>query len=187
MPLYAGAEPIELDQVISYLNSIETLGADFRQVNHDGSISKGLLYIKKPGRLRMAYASPDTTVVIVNDEFVTILDSKNSGSHQRLSISNNPLRLLLSSKFELNSEDSIVDFNSKNLKTTIIVSDRKNKNLGTLEIIFNNKPLIFEQWLLTNSLNEKVVVNLSNILVGDAFQDTLFDPGFEFNKITNKP
>ena len=28
---------------------------------------------------------------------------------------------------------------------------------------------------------------VSNILVGDAFQDTLFDPGFEFNKITNKP
>ena len=103
MPLYAGAEPIELDQVISYLNSIETLGADFRQVNHDGSISKGVLYIKKPGRLRMAYASPDTTVVIVNDEFVTILDSKNSGSYQKLSISNNPLRLLLSSTFELNS------------------------------------------------------------------------------------
>ena len=71
MPLYAGAEPIELDQVISYLNSIETLGADFGQVNHDGSTSKGVLYIKKPGRLRMVYASPDTTVVIVNNEFVT--------------------------------------------------------------------------------------------------------------------
>ena len=49
MPLYAGAEPIELDQVISYLNSIETLGADFRQVIHDGSISKGVFYIIKPG------------------------------------------------------------------------------------------------------------------------------------------
>ena len=121
----------------------------------------------------------------MNDKFVTILDAKNSGSHQKFSISNNPLRLLLSSKLELNTEDSIVDFNSNNLKTTIIVSDRKNKNLGTLEIIFNNKPLIFEQWLLTNSLNEKVVVNLSNISVGDEFKDTLFDPGFEFNKITN--
>ena len=187
MPLYAGAEPIELDQVISYLNSIETLGADFRQVNHDGSISKGVLYIKKPGRLRMAYASPDTTVVIVNDEFVTILDAKNSGSHQKLSISNNPLRLLLSSEIELNTKDSIVDFNSKNLKTTIIVSDRKNKNLGTLEIIFNNTPLIFEKWLLTNSLKEKVVVNLSSISVGDDFKASLFDPSSELNKITNKP
>jgi len=187
MPLYASAEPIELDQVISYLNSIETLGADFRQVNHDGSISKGALYIKKPGRLRMAYASPDTIVVIVNDEFVTILDAKNSTSRQKLSISKNPLRLLLSSELELNTDDSIVDFNSNNLKTTIIVSDQKNTNQGTVEIIFNNKPLSFEKWLITNSLNEKIVVHLSNILVGDEFKDSLFDPVFEFNKSTNKP
>ena len=187
MPLYAGAEPIELDQVISYLDSIETLGADFRQVNHDGSISKGVLYIKKPGRLRMVYASPDTTVVIVNNEFVTILDARNSASYQKLSISNNPLRLLLSSELELNLEDSIIDFNSSNLKTTIIVSDKKNTDQGALEIILNNKPLIFEKWVLTNSFNEKIVVNLSNILVGDEFKDSLFDPVLEINKSTNKP
>jgi len=187
IPVYANAEPIELDQVISYLNSIETLGADFGQVNHDGSTSKGVLYIKKPGRLRMVYASPDTTVVIVNNEFVTILDARNSASYQKLSISNNPLRLLLSSELELNLEESIIDFNSSNLKTTIIVSDKKNTDQGALEIILNNKPLIFEKWVLTNSFNEKIVVNLSNILVGDEFKDSLFDPVLEINKSTNKP
>lgn len=187
MPLYAGAGPVELDQIISYLNSIETLGADFRQLNHDGSISKGMLYIKKPGKFRMTYAPPDNSVVIARDDFVTIINKNNNGSFQKLSIEKNPFRLLLSSELELDMDNMTIDFNSDNLWTKIIVSDLKNINQGTLEIIFNNNPLNLKKWLFTNSLNEKVTVHLTNISVADELQDILFDPNIELNNMTNRP
>ena len=44
-----------------------------------------------------------------------------------------------------------------------------------------------KKWLLTNSLNEKVTVNLTNLFVPDELRDSLFDPIIEFNKNTNKP
>lgn len=187
IPLCAGAGSVDLDQIIFYLNNVKTLSADFEQVNHDGSISNGVLYLKKPGKFRMTYASPDTTDIFVKNSLVTILDLRKGGAYQKLSIRKNPLRHLLFSKFESNTNDKIVDFNSNDLKTTILLSDPKNTDQGTLEIIFKNKPLIFESWLVTNSLNEKVMVNLKNILVGEEFSDSLFDPGIEFNKITDKP
>lgn len=187
LPIFAAAEPVDLDKIISHLNSIRILGADFKQVNHDGSISLGSLYLKKPGKFRMVYSPPDTSVVIVRDDFVTIFDKKNNGSYHKLSIEKNPFRFLLFSKLELNMDKITIDFNSDNLKTKIIVSDSTNINQGTLEIIFINKPLTIKKWLLTNSLNEKVTVNLTNLFVPDELRDSLFDPIIEFNKNTNKP
>jgi len=186
-PIFAAAEPVDLDKIISYLNSIRTLGADFRQVNNDGSASVGSLYIKKPGKFRMTYAPPDTSVVIVRDDYVTIFDKKNNSSYQKLSIEKSPFRILLSSELELDMDYMTIDFDSDNVRTKIIVSDTNTNNQGTLEIIFNNKPLALKKWLLTNSLNEKITVNLTNLFVPDALQDSLFDPNIEFNKNTNKP
>lgn len=187
LPLFAAAEPVDLDKIISYLDSMKTLRANFTQVNQDGSTSAGALYIKKPGKLRMTYEPPDNSVVIVRDEFVSIFDGKNNGLYQKLSIENNPFRLLLSSAHEMNLDSMTIDFNSNDSRTKITVSDSKNIDQGVLEIIFNNRPLTLEHWLLTNSLNEKVTVHLTNLSVIDELQDSLFDPSIELNKMPNKP
>jgi len=187
LPLPTSAQNVDLSQIISYLESIKSLGAQFRQVNHDGSISTGTLYIKKPGKLRMTYASPETYIIIVNGEYITILDMKNVGFNQKLSIKKNPLRLLLSSKLELDLNESIIALKSNQSKTTIIVSDTNNANKETLKVIFNTNPLIFEKWIYINSLNEKIAVELTNIDTGNDFNDSLFDPIAVSNIDINKP
>ena len=52
LPFPAAAEKISLATLSSYLNSLTTVESDFTQVNSDGSISTGKIYINRPGRVR---------------------------------------------------------------------------------------------------------------------------------------
>jgi hypothetical protein len=50
--------------ISAYLNGLTTVEADFTQVNSDGTISTGKIYIKRPGRVRFEYGPPDRSLVI---------------------------------------------------------------------------------------------------------------------------
>ena len=47
--LPAFAEPLSLNAISAYLNTIKSAGADFTQINDDGTISVGKILIKRPG------------------------------------------------------------------------------------------------------------------------------------------
>ena len=54
LPLPAAAEKLSLATLSKYLNGLTTGEADFTQVNSDGTISTGKIYIKRPGRIQSA-------------------------------------------------------------------------------------------------------------------------------------
>ncbi len=57
--LSSAAEQLPLSAVSSYLNSLKTAEGEFTQINDDGSISTGTIYIKRPGKVRFEYNAPD--------------------------------------------------------------------------------------------------------------------------------
>ena len=79
----ATAEKLPLNAISSYLNSLKTAQGDFTQINDDGSISTGTIYIKRPGKVRFEYNAPDTGIVIAGSNTVVIYDKK---SNQPLSL-----------------------------------------------------------------------------------------------------
>ena len=52
MAFPALADKIPLNEISRYLNSLKTAQAGFTQVNNDGSISTGTVYIQRPNRVR---------------------------------------------------------------------------------------------------------------------------------------
>ena len=48
----AFADKIPLATLSAYLNGLTTAQAKFTQVNSDGSLSTGTIYIRRPGRVR---------------------------------------------------------------------------------------------------------------------------------------
>ncbi|NDW60391.1 outer membrane lipoprotein carrier protein LolA, partial [Yangia sp. PrR004] len=51
------AEKLSLNEISAYLNSFATAQADFTQVNDDGSLTTGQLYLRSPGKVRFEYAN----------------------------------------------------------------------------------------------------------------------------------
>jgi outer membrane lipoprotein-sorting protein len=74
----AAAERIPLAELSRYLNALTTAESDFTQINADGTISTGRLFIHRPGRVRFEYAAPDSSLVMAGGGQVAIFDDKSN-------------------------------------------------------------------------------------------------------------
>jgi outer membrane lipoprotein-sorting protein len=185
LPSVVTADPISLEKLTLYINNIKTLEANFEQINNDNSRSTGRLLIKKPGKLRMKYEEPNESVVLVSSGLVTIFDLKSNVPPQNFALENSPFRVLLFSDLSLEMFNMGVNYDSEESKTILTVKDLKNQNEGYIEMTFTLNPIVLEQWLLVNSMEEKIIVKLTNVSLGGNMSNSLFDATLELGKIKN--
>ena len=185
LPSVVTADPISLEKLTLYINNIKTLEANFEQINNDNSVSTGSLFIKKPGKLRMKYEEPNESIVLVSSGLVTIIDPKSNAPPQNFALENSPFRVLLFSDLSLEMVNMGINYNSEKSKTILTVKDLENQNEGYIEMTFTDNPIVLEQWLLVNSMEEKIIVKLTNVSLGGNMSNTSFDATLELGKIKN--
>tara|TARA_B100001059_G_scaffold88165_1_gene86694 strand:+ start:172 stop:771 length:600 start_codon:yes stop_codon:yes gene_type:complete len=184
VPTGVFASKVSLNELKVYLNNIKTLQAEFEQRNNDNSVSYGVLFIKKPNKLRMKYEKPNNGLVLINNQLVTIFDFESNNVTQTFPLAKTPFRFLLS---DLSLELTKMDINiySEGSKTFIKVQNKDETYLGYIKITFNSDPIALEKWVLVNSFAEKVEVKLKNILLGVEIKNNLFNRTRELQKIEN--
>ena len=184
VPTGVFASKVSLNELKVYLNNIKTLQAEFEQRNNDNSVSYGVLFIKKPNKLRMKYEKPNNGLVLINNQLVTIFDFESNNVTQTFPLAKTPFRFLLS---DLSLELTKMDLNiySEGSKTFIKVQNKDETYLGYIKITFNSDPIALEKWVLVNSFAEKVEVKLKNILLGVEIKNNLFNRTRELQKIEN--
>tara|TARA_B100001094_G_C17910732_1_gene661077 strand:+ start:180 stop:779 length:600 start_codon:yes stop_codon:yes gene_type:complete len=184
VPTGVFASKVSLNELKVYLNNIKTLQAEFEQRNNDNSVSYGVLFIKKPNKLRMKYEKPNNGLVLINNQLVTIFDFESNNVTQTFPLAKTPFRFLLSdSSLELTKMD--INIYSEGSKTFIKVQNKDETYLGYIKITFNSDPIALEKWVLVNSSAEKVEVKLKNILLGVEIKNNLFNRTRELQKIEN--
>ena len=184
VPTGVFASKVSLNELKVYLNNIKTLQAEFEQRNNDNSVSYGVLFIKKPNKLRMKYEKPNNGLVLINNQLVTIFDFESNNVTQTFPLAKTPFRFLLS---DLSLELMKMDLNiySEGSKTFIKVQNKDQTYLGYIKITFNSDPIALEKCVLVNSFAEKVEVKLKNILLGVEIKNNLFNRTRELQKIEN--
>ena len=55
----------EVNDVLKYLSQFHSLQTDFIQINNNGSISSGKIFLKRPGKIRIEYK--DQPLLIISD------------------------------------------------------------------------------------------------------------------------
>ena len=91
----AMADKLPLNSISSYLNDLTTAKGEFTQINSDGTISTGTIYIKRPGRVRFEYNAPETGVVVAGSNTVVIYDTKSNQPPETYPLSRTPLSIIL--------------------------------------------------------------------------------------------
>ena len=61
------SERFSLVELSNYFNRLNTFQANFRQFADDGSVAYGILFIKKPGRLRIDYDKPEDLLILASE------------------------------------------------------------------------------------------------------------------------
>ena len=157
------ADRISLNKISDYINGLTTLQADFEQINSDGSIDRGKLYIRRPGRMRLEYTAPNNALVIAGAGSVAIFDDKSKNGPTLFPLKKTPLNLLLKKNVDLYKNEMITEHTANNENTFIVAKDPKRKSHGSIKMVFSNSPVSLQGWTITNQSNQKTQIILDKL------------------------
>jgi outer membrane lipoprotein-sorting protein len=178
----AFAEKISLGELSRYLNALQTAEAEITQVNSDGTISTGKVFIKRPGRVRFEYAPPDKTLVMAGGGQVAIFDAKSNQPPEQYPLARTPLNLILAPNVDLSRAKMVVGHTSDDKTTTIVAQDPEHPEYGTIKLIFTAAPTELRQWVITDSSGAQTTVILGDLKKGVDLKASLFSIKFEAEK-----
>ena len=186
LPLPAAAEVIPLATLSDYLNGLTTVEADFTQINSDGTISLGKIYIRRPNRVRFEYAPPDRSLVIAGGQQVAIFDGKSNQPPEQYPLKRTPLNLILGDDIDLNRAEMVVGHFEDGTATHVRAQDPEYPEYGTIDLVFTADPVVeLRQWIITDDLGAQTTVILGEMKKGVELGASLFDINAEAAKRKN--
>lgn len=178
----AFAETIPLDELSRYLNSLKTAEAEFTQVNADGTISTGKIYINRPGRVRFEYAPPDKTLVLASGGQVAIFDPKSNQPPEQYPLARTPLNLILAENVDLSRARMVTGHTSDDKTTSVTAQDPEHPEYGTIRMVFTGQPTELRQWVITDDTGGQTTVILGDLKTGASYQPSLFSITIEADR-----
>ncbi len=162
------------DKVKKYLNSLQSLEANFVQVTSDGNIKKGKIYVSIPGKLRISYEKPNDLLITSKGFWLVVQDRKLKQTNN-YPLHKTPLNLFLNKKLNFNDE-----FKLKFEKESGIVSLEflNNEQLigRSFKLIFTDTPIQLKKWIITDEFDNQTSVLFQNLITGKKYSHLLFFP-----------
>jgi outer membrane lipoprotein-sorting protein len=185
LTLPAVAAPIPLADLSAYLNTISSVRTDFTQVNSDGSVVLGKLFIQRPGRVRFEYAPPDKSLVLASSGNVAIFDAKSNQPPEQYPLRRTPLSLILADKINLAKAKMVMGHKEVDNTTRVIAQDPEHPEYGTIELVFTASPVTLRQWIITDDVGQQTTVILGDLTTGKGFAPGFFNIKDEIERRQN--
>lgn len=171
------AEKLPLGSISSYLNAMSTAQGEFTQINGDGSISTGTIYIKRPGRVRFEYNAPDTGLVIAGSNTVVIYDTKSNQPPETYPLARTPLSLILARDVNLSRARMVTGHTFDGTATTVTAQDPDHPEYGNIQMKFTGPDPELRQWIINDANGGQTTVVLGALEQGGNLPNRLFDVG----------
>lgn len=173
--LPAMAQQLSLSQISGYLNGLQTAQGGFTQINADGTLSTGQIYIKRPGRIRFEYNAPDNSLVMAGGGQVAIFDPKSNNGPDRYPLSQTPLKIILERNVNLGAARMVTGHTSDGTTTTVTAQDPEHPEYGNIQMVFTANPVELRQWIVTDDVGSQTTVILNDMAAGGSIGDIKFN------------
>lgn len=174
LALPAAAQQISLNELSRYLNGLTTAKSAFTQINDDGTISTGTIFIKRPGRVRFEYDPPERALVLASAGAVVIFDPKTNQAPETYPLSRTPLSIILAKTVNLAQADMVVAHSYDGTSTTVTAQDPKRPDLGNIQLVFTGAPTELRQWVINDDAGSRTTVILGALEKGARMPNSLF-------------
>ncbi|MEO0830680.1 MAG: outer membrane lipoprotein carrier protein LolA [Pseudomonadota bacterium] len=178
----AVAERLSLGEISAYLNDLATAQGMFTQVNDDGSISTGQVYIRRPGRVRFEYAPPNKALVIAGGGQVAVFDPKSNVPPEQYPLKRTPLNLILARDIDLTRAKMVVAHREDGPSTVVTAQDPEHPEYGSIEMYFTGSPVELRKWVITDDSGSRTEVVLGALETGVRLRAGLFNIRQETSK-----
>lgn len=157
------AEKLPLPEISAYLNDLKTLKAEFVQLNEDGTTSTGLLYLRRPGKMRFEYNAPDEGLVLVEANTVAIFDKKSNQRAETYPLRRTPLSIILARNVDLSRAKMVTAHDYDGTATIVTAQDPERPEIGNIQLKFTGNPVQLRQWVTQDSSGGQTTVILGAV------------------------
>ena len=171
----AWADKLSLNAISKYLNGLQTAKGAFTQINDDGTISTGTIYISRPGKIRFEYNPPDQTLVLASAGAVAIFDSKTNQGPETYPLNRTPLKIILAKNVDLARANMVTGHTDDGTATIVTAQDPEHPEYGDIQLKFTGNPIELRQWIINDDSGSRTTVVLGELKKGGNFPYRLFD------------
>lgn len=163
----------ELNKISAYLNAITSLQASFVQVGPNGELDQGMVYAKKPGRLRFEYAPPSPYLIVSDGVTIAVANSK-LRTVDRYPLIENPLNIILRENIDLTKDQRIVSVDRQAGTVRITAAEKSGPLKGQVTLIFASPATELRQWIITDAQGLQTMIALKNTKTEVVLPPSLF-------------
>lgn len=165
----------QMDRMNAYLNRLRTLSATFTQVSDMGEVRKGVIWIQRPGRMRVTYDPPVKDFIVADGKMLTLWDDE-MGQQSSVPLDSTLAAFILRDSLRLEGGDvTLTAFAHTRTQLEATLVSTKDPGEGSLTLVMEDRPLALRQWRVRDSQNRVTVVTLENLREPAAFEKGAFD------------
>jgi len=178
VPAAAAGNEAQLDQVVGALRAISTMQADFTQTDRKGQTVRGVLTLKRPGKIRFEYEKGVNMLLVSDGKALTFVDYDVKAKPKRWPIGNSPLGALLDPNRDVKKYGTVIPTGNPDVYS-VQVKDSRRPEYGVITLIFVKDAgspggLKLTSWVALDAQNQRTTVRLSNQRYGMAVPDSTF-------------
>jgi len=163
----------DLGKISAYLNAITSLQASFVQVGPNGELDQGMVYARKPGRLRFEYAPPSPYLIVSDGATIAVANSK-LRTVDRYPLVENPLNIILRENIDLATDPRITAIERQTGTLRITATEKSGPLKGSVTLIFAYPATELRQWIITDAQGLQTMIALKNAKTEVALPPELF-------------
>lgn len=165
----------DLSRIVKYLGDMKNVYANFLQISEDGTISTGVLYVKKIlknkfnkiTKIKMYYNSPDNNVVIIDGSCLKKYD-RELEEQSDVSILSSPMSFLVRYNDNIEEKLEVLSFSETSAEYRLKVCKKNYEDNQAVELIFNKKNNQLSGWILYRDKNSNAQDNMTVIYLTKA-------------------
>ena len=161
-----------IKKIFSYLENFSSLKSDFIQINNNGNILTGKIFLSRPGKIRIEYN--ENPLVVISDGKKVATVNKKLKNVTFYSLNDIPVKMLLYKDFDLN-KIKILNYREKDNNLFLNLTENKFAEQGFVEIIFEKNPFQMKKWTLISNDQSKTEILLNNLEFNSKIEKNKFD------------
>jgi outer membrane lipoprotein-sorting protein len=163
----------DMQRVQTYLNGIKTMESLFEQVAGDGQTATGMIFLARPGNMRIVYDPPSPILVVANSGQIHYYDQKLEQVSETYT-ADTPAWFLLRDNITLNGDVTVTRFAHEPNALRLTLVETKNPDQGEVTVVLSDHPLELRQWTVIDAQQKAVTVTLDNPRFGLPLSPQLF-------------
>jgi outer membrane lipoprotein-sorting protein len=152
----------DLKRVSDYLNSISSMQAGFVQVGPNGELDQGVVYARKPGRMRFEYAPPSPYLIVSDGQTIAVANSQ-LRTVDRYPLLENPLSVILKETIDLAKDANVVAVDHQSGTLRVTARQESGPLKGQVTLIFADPAIELRQWIITDAQGLQTMIALKDM------------------------